>query len=283
MKKKREIRKITKFSPRIRSRHPSHNVLRKTKTSSPLGYFPFKSAIRFGSSTIVRDVDVEINTVEAISNSSSKARMKECFRRDSVRTAIAFLFTAGIAVRFDSNQRISYEDLPYPLIAKPINGSRGNGIFLIKDVSELRSFLTNKEPSHYLVEKYYNFSREYRLHISKNGCFYTNRKMVKNETPENERFVRNDKNCVWILETNPLFDKPSNWEEIENESIKALNAVGLDVGAVDVRTQSPKNTSDKYVDFIIVEINSAPSFGEGTTEKYLEELPKLLMDKFNNK
>ena len=49
--------------------------------------------------------------------------------------------------------------------------------------------------------------------------------------PDDERFVRNDKNCVWILESNPMFDKPSNWQEIVDESVKALHAVGLDVGA----------------------------------------------------
>ena len=32
----------------------------------PLGTFPFKSVIRFGSSTIVRNIDVEINTIDAI-------------------------------------------------------------------------------------------------------------------------------------------------------------------------------------------------------------------------
>ena len=51
---------------------------------------------------------------------------------------------------------------------------------------------------------------------------------------------------------------------------------------VDVRTQSP-NISGSKVDFIIVEINSAPSFGEGTTEMYKQELPRLLIDKWNNR
>lgn len=276
-------KKITRFTPRIRSRHPSHSVLRKRNRDMPLGTFPFKSVIRFGSSTIVRNIDVEINTIDAIGNSSSKSRMKNCFKRSRVRTALAYSFSDNSAVDFmNDSPRIPLSSLPYPLIAKPINGSRGNGIRLIKDEATLRDFLNTHDSTRYLIEKYYNFSREYRLHVSKFGCFYTNRKMVKNDTPDDERFVRNDKNCVWILESNPMFDKPSNWQEIVDESVKALHAVGLDVGAVDVRTQSP-NISGSNVDFIIVEINSAPSFGEGTTEMYKQELPRLLTDKWNNR
>lgn len=288
---KTRSKRLTRFTPRIRSRHPSHSVLRKIGSEKPLGLFPFKSVIRFGSASPSRDVDVEINTTKSIANSASKMRMKNCFFRDGVRTALAY--RVGIdelkIYVFDSDEEVQFSDLPYPLIAKPFNGSRGNGIKLIKDSDNLLQFMKNHNSRRYLIEKYYNFSREYRLHISKFGCFYTNRKMVKNDTPDDERFVRNDKNCVWILENNlttgepnPMFDKPSNWQEIVDESVKALHAVGLDVGAVDVRTQSPKITGST-VDFIIVEINSAPSFGNITAEMYKKELPRLLTDKWNNK
>ena len=33
--------------------------------------------------------------------------------------------------------------------------------------------------------------------------------------------------------------------------------------------------------FTIIEINSAPSFGEVTLQKYIEEIPKMLNRKFN--
>jgi glutathione synthase/RimK-type ligase-like ATP-grasp enzyme len=81
-----------------------------------------------------------------------------------------------------------------------------------------------------------------------------------------------------------MFDKPVNWDVIVEESVKALNAVGLDFGAVDLRCQSAKYSKGRTredPDFIVVEINSAPSFGELTLQKYIEELPKILIRKAN--
>ena len=146
--------------------------------------------------------------------------------------------------------------------------------------------MEGKDLSKYIFEKYYNYNREYRLHVSENGCFYTCRKMLKTEAPQEARWYRNDEHCVWILEDNESFDKPVNWDKVVEESVKSLKAVGLDFGAVDLRIQSSKKANGEVRDepkFIVVEINSAPSFGDKTTEKYIEELPKLLINKYQNK
>ena len=92
--------------------------------------------------------------------------------------------------------------------------------------------------------------------------------MLKSGTPEEQKWVRNDSTCVWILEENELFDKPKTWDLIVQECVKATRAVGLDVSAVDVRV----NNEGQY---IILETNSAPSFGDLTLDKYQEEIPQL--------
>ena len=147
--------------------------------------------------------------------------------------------------------------------------------------------MKGKDLSSYLFEKFYSYVREYRIHVSKNGCFYTCRKMLKTDCKEDKNaWQRHDDNCVWMVEENPLFDKPANWDTIVSECVKALQSVGLDIGACDVRVQSAKDSKGnkrKEVDFIIIEINSAPSMGERTEIEYLKELPKLLKDKFVNK
>lgn len=79
------------------------------------------------------------------------------------------------------------------------------------------------------------------------------------------------------------FDRPSNWKDIEKHCVKALKAVGLDIGACDVRVQSGKGKYSDNPDFIIVEINSAPSFGEVTLEKYKKELNRLIEKKYNER
>lgn len=272
---KQKKRLLTRFRPLILSRHPTHDKLRLVHKLLPA--LPFRSVIRLGSSTIPDDNDqrIELNTVEAVKNSANKLLMKECF-------AIAEVKTANWSLGYDEEAR---NNLGFPIIAKHIFGSRGRGNYKLDNQEQLDAWLVGKDLNKYIFEKFYNYSREYRLHVSENGCFYTNRKMLKNDTPEDQRWYRNDSNSNWWLETNEGFDKPVNWDSVVEESVKALKAVGLDFGAVDLRIQSKLDKHGSVrenPEFIVVEINSAPSFGEGTLACYLEELPKLLINKYND-
>ena len=237
-------------------------------------------------STIANGGDrIELNTVEAIKNSSNKLLMKECFSADHVNTANWFLTNEANIFVDDKLDSFEIKDLPFPIISKHIFGSRGTGNKKHDNQESLEAWMEGKDLSKYIFEKYYNYNREYRLHISKNGCFYTCRKMLKTEAPQEARWYRNDQHCVWVLEENESFDKPINWDNVVEESIKALKAVGLDFGAVDLRIQSSKNKDGDLREapkFIVVEINSAPSMAAITTLKYIEELPKLLIAKYEN-
>lgn len=53
---------------------------------------------------------------------------------------------------------------------------------------------------------------------------------------------------------------------IETEAIKAVNALGLDFGAVDIVTE--KNTGIPYV----LEVNTAPGNEGTTTQKYVDSI-----------
>ena len=267
------------FRPRVRSRHPSHAPLR----NGVLPLFPFKSVIRFGSSKEFEDGRIEVNTVNAIKNSSNKLLMKDCFTEDGVKTADWWQYLIdGMFANQITNEEDCIENLPYPIISKSHFGSRNNGNTKHNSKEELEAWMENKNLDNYIFEKYYNYNREYRLHVSEDGCFYTCRKMLKNDAPQEVRWYRNDAHCNWILEDNELFDKPVNWDEVVKESVKALKAVGLDFGAVDLRIQSAKDRNGEVrenPEFIIVEINSAPSLGDITLQKYIAELPKILLKK----
>ena len=92
-----------------------------------------------------------------------------------------------------------------------------------------------------------------------------------------ERWHRHDMNSVWIMEENPLFEKPSNWDLIVEECVKALNAVGLDIGACDVKVQSEKNNDrGGNPEFIVMEVNSAASMAERTLIEYEKQLRKMV-------
>lgn len=277
---------MSRFVPQIRSQHPTHSHLRRSLTSQP-----FRAVIRLGSTTATADCYpektsqqlakvVEINSVESIKNSANKLRMKTCFTRDNIRTA-EWLSGAGTTIRELTNWTTSR----FPIVAKHIYGSRGTGNTKIDDARALELWTRGKNLPDYIFEKFYNFSREYRLHVTKDGCFYTNRKLRRNGTPDNQRWFFNDSNSNWILETNPLFDRPSNWDAIVTECVNALRSTGLDIGGFDVKVQSrvdSRNRTRQTPDFIIIESNSACSHGDVTAVKYREELNRLLNERSRN-
>ena len=275
-------KKYTLFRPMILSRHPSHDILRlKHKKIAAL---PYRSVIRFGSSTEVEDSvakggnRIEINTVNAIKISANKLLMKQKFTEAGVRTA-------------NWRQHCPIEgltDLEFPIVAKAHYGSKGKGNTLLKTHEEYLEWTSGKNLSNYIFEKFMNFGHEFRLHVTEDGCFYTCRKALKQDVPEDQKWRRHDDICVWFLETNENFHKPNSWNDIVSDCVKALKAVGADLLSFDVRVQTPRDkdgNSRPYQEYILLECNSASSMDNGTGEvsvcaqKYIDEIPKIIIRK----
>ena len=275
-------KKYTLFRPMILSRHPSHDILRlKHKKIAAL---PYRSVIRFGSSTEVEDSVVkggnriEINTVNAIKISANKLLMKQKFTEAGVKTA-------------PWRQHCPIEgltDLEFPIVAKAHYGSKGKGNTLLKTHEEYLEWASGKNLSNYIFEKFMNFGHEFRLHVTEDGCFYTCRKALKQDVPEDQKWRRHDDICVWFLETNENFQKPNSWNDIVSDCVKALKAVGADLLSFDVRVQTPRDkdgNSRPYQEYILLECNSASSMDNGTGEvsvcaqKYIDEIPKIIIRK----
>lgn len=283
------------FKPRIRSRHPSHSSLRNM-----LPLLPFRSVVRMGSTTDVEETIsrggriIEINTIEAIKNSASKLRMKNCFTLGGVKTPEWFTMNEKreffqVMGAEQAPVTIALDKLPYPIVVKHIYGSRGTGNYKLDDQVALQAFIKNriKNVTEYIFEKFYNYGREYRLHITEDGCFYTCRKALKKDAAKDAAWQRHDDNCVWFIETNASFDKPANWEEIVAECVKALNATELDIASFDVRVQNSttgKGKAREKCEFVVIECNSASSFGDDAPntfvcKKYLETIPAVAKKK----
>lgn len=273
------------FRPLILSRHPSHSILRAKNQTLPL--LPFRSVIRLGSST-ESDGRIEINSVQAVKNSASKLLMKQKFTEAEVKTANWWKLKTNEAYPFGNNLEdedlfLEYQNLPYPIVAKSHFGSRGVGNTKFNTKEELEAWFPNKNLNNYIFEEFVKMTREYRLHITKFGCFYTCRKLVKSNAPE-DTWQKHDDVCNWVLEENPSFKKPKNWDDIVADCVKAKDALGLDICAFDVGVQGAKDGVEREnPEWVIFESCSAPSFGEITGQKYIEILPKLLIDKYNNK
>lgn len=256
------------YRVKLRTKNHSASEL-KTMLRGVASSTPF--VVRLGSRTPIEEIfprsytrAVEINSVSGINNSRNKATMKARFDEGSVKTAE----WAEMAPAMTWNV--------FPAIIKHKGSHGGEGIFLIESAEQLQEW-TRTHPSlnQYIIEKFYNYTKEYRLHVDKDGCFYTCRKMLKSDATE--RWHRHDSNSVWIVEENDLFEKPSNWNDVVAECVKALNAVGLTLGACDVKIQSEKGKRSSFVpDFIVMEINSAPSMGEITTVKYFDKIKEIV-------
>lgn len=267
---------ISLFRSKIRTRHPSHSILR---TKLPL--LPFKSIVRLGSTTGAEDTldkggnRIECNSIQAIKNSSSKALMKECFKKAGIMTAN---YTNNVA-----NIEAITDNWVNGLVAKSHYGSRGEGNTLIKTKEEFDQWSKGKTLSHYIFEQFYNYALEFRLHVTEEGYFYACRKALKKDCPEHLKWRHHDDTCVWYTENNADFKKPNSWDHIVTDCVKALKAIGADVLSFDVKVQGESSKEGKkreYQDYILIECNSASSFGDITAEKYLEEIPKILKRKY---
>ena len=244
----------------VRSRNISCKPLKEIVVSRP-------TILRLGSITPTEKITkcknpIEINTAKACRLSGNKLLMKRRFKHGKIHTAEYFTIE-----HLYSTRAYYYLDKWGKIIIKHKYSSKGNGIYLITSFEELNAWFNNinNPVEDYVFERYYNYTREYRLHVTKEGCFYACRKMLKKDAEV--RWHRHDSNSVWILEENPLFDKPSNWDKVVQNCIAALKSLGLDLAAFDVKIQSNKKENPKY---IILESNSAPSLGEVAIKKYKE-------------
>lgn len=288
------VKAPTMFRPLILSRHPSHQCLRAKNKNLPLSRY--QSVIRLGSTTEVPDTitnggrRIEINSIQSIRNSSSKRLMKECFTRAGVKTAPWF---SASSVTGSSTEGLEFTNgvrLNFPIVGKEHFGSKGSGNTLIKTLTEYETWRRSVIIGNCIIEQFVNYGHEFRLHISSTGCFYACRKALKKDCPEDQKWRHHDDTCVWLLETNENFQKPSSWDAIVRDCVNALNSIGADVLSFDVKVQTPVSNGIRreIQDYILIECNSASSMDNGTGElsycaqKYIEEIPKIINRKANN-
>lgn len=250
---------------RVRTRNTSCEPLKNL-------IVPKRTIYRMGSETplekITRRTDyLEINTPEGCKTSGDKILMKQKFIENNIPTAeYATINSDETREDFKERLHVLFADWK-KVIIKHKHSSKGNGIYFADSIEALDEWLARNNPANHIFEKYYTYSKEYRLHVDDtDGCFYTCRKMLKNDAEV--RWHRHENNSVWILEENELFDKPNNWDNIVEDCVRAIHAVGLNIGAVDIKVQTHRD-NPKY---IILETNSAPALGEIGIEKYKEAL-----------
>ena len=249
----------------VRSRNRSCAPLKEMEV-------PITTIYRMGSITpterILRNPNrrhLEINSIEGCLISGDKKKMKKAFDNAGVHHAEWFLYTN----RNDFNAKLEEYGC---IIAKHKHSSKGNGIFLIQTMDDFDQLSRSENLSNFIFERYYTYAREYRVHVTKFGCFYASRKMLI--TDATERWHRHSNNSVFINEENPDFKIPETWNDIVADCIKALKELCLDIAAFDVKV-------NRRGDWILLESNSAPSLKERGIERYKATLKQIIEDKLN--
>lgn len=252
-----------------------HLIVRSRNTSCrPLKELvvPVCTIYRMGSTTPIerilrnpRQRFIEINSIEGCLTSSNKIKMKKAFDLANIQHAQWFHIT-----NLDTKDRVFRNKLSEygVIIAKHIHSSKGKGIYLIQNLNDFNNI--PGDIREYVFERYYTYSREYRIHVTKDGCFYASRKMLL--TGAEDRWHRHSNNSVFINEENPQFSKPSTWNEIVDDCIKALKQMNLDIAAFDIKVS-------RNGDWIVLESNTAPSLKENGLEKYKLALTNIIDSK----
>jgi len=273
---------------RIRTQNSTARPLRRSIlvddwTVVRLGSLTSNEVIREESGIPRRERLIEINTPDSVRNSSSKLRMKRCFASLNVPQADGWTTRDG--VNFDSifgrDEHCGIGDLPYPIVAKRVFGCQGKGMRLLKNRKTLEEFLGEDHDLYaWIFEEFYNYGREYRLHVGHGvGVFMSWRKLRRNDTEE-DRWFFNNVNSNWVGPKHAAFDKPKCWKKMVKAAKDALDSCGLDIGACDIRVQTSRQEDPQ---FIICEINSAPSLGDFGIEKYREVIKKIIKVKKDGK
>lgn len=196
--------------------------------------------IRWGSSTGVRYIPNEdtINYKSKVSQNTNKYR------------AMQIMDEEGVPVPPFSRDP---HDLEYPMLGRSRNHSQGTDINLILQQRDID--LT----SNYFYVQYTPTELEYRVHVFQGEVFKVHEKRLRNEA-DNHPYIRNS-GTGWVF-LNPRARPPEDWVSIE-----AVDALGLDFGAVDV-IRGEDGT--EYV----LEVNTGPSCDPANLERYGERLAR---------
>lgn len=263
---KRPIQRYGSFT--LFSKQPTHNSLFEKFSQNQFSSFKNGSreiVIRFG---VVRGEHssnaLVINPLEGCINAANKGRTKNILGREGF----------SVLPNLDPNMCTKHSD--FPIIAKQHYGTQNRNNTYITSRDQLITYINNNPKGSYYLEKHIGNNFEFRVHVSRqNGCFYLLEKRHAADVPISQKWYKNDENCKWITENTLI----NNYAEVVSKGIvqrvkdtvyDAAEFIGLDLCACDV-------IYDRMEDEVyILEINSAPSFGEITTRHYSGQIFTIL-------
>jgi len=194
---------------------------------------PQDTIINWGSSA-TNDFTTGLNTWQAVSRAGNKLRSFQSMQE------------AGVQIPQFWTQMEDIPDDAFPIVCRTIlNGHSGRGIVIANNRGEL-------VPAPLYV-KYMKKRDEYRIHVGRNGIIAIQRKAIPNGTVPVDTRIRNHHNGYIFVrgDVNPP-------EQVLTQASLAINALGLDFGAVDIIWNNHHQLAT------VLEVNTAPGL-EGQT------------------
>ena len=155
----------------------------------------------------------------------------------------------------------------FPVIARTkLRASKADGVYYCEDKNAVDELTERLGGQIKLWVEYIKKFQEYRVHvIDGKAVLVAQKRKVKEE--EADFKIRNHQNG-WIYAVNDI-EEPH--PSVLEESVKAVKALKLDFGSVDVIWSSHKNQA------FVLEVNTAPGLaGETTINKFYEGISKLI-------
>lgn len=177
--------------------------------------------------------------------------------KDKYKASVAM---GDISVTYNS-PGVADEFLKFPALARSSKHSKGRDVILVNSRAEWNA-LTGDRYRHYTVPVFKK-DREYRAHVLHGEVIKLQRKIPEDPAElvwsnDHARFSR-------VRLTNP------SYAGILDVAVRAVEALGLDMGAVDIGTQGwDQGRGPREV--IVFEVNTAPALNEETAERYAEKV-----------
>ena len=201
--------------------------------------------IRWGNTTEANEVETVLNQVEAIKRTSDKPLCRR------------ILAEAGVAVPQDGTE--------LPCIGRTKKHSRGRGFWFCQTPNDV---WYAKERGAVYFSKFYPKSREFRVHIGGGKVLLYSEKL-------GDKFGT----IIWNKDLSDFTFRHlrrSEWDiDIIRLAKKAIKAVGLDFGAVDIMADP---TDPNLPRAVVSEINTAPALSPYGVRKYVEYFDKVLYE-----
>lgn len=157
------------------------------------------------------------------------------------------LHNAGVnvprPVLFDTLDEIKESVLP--VVVRPVHHHGGQEFHVFDDLTKLQAFLRGKDMREWYVSAVFPKTHEYRVHCGHGKVLMINEKpLLEGEIRANFAVNQESWRVLKWHEFNP---------EICMQSLKAIDALGLDYGAVDIMYNSEDNS------VAVCEVNTSPS------------------------